>query len=252
MIARILSLWLATGILSAAGGEDGLAVARKVEGRETPKDLSADLVMVLTNSKGQSRVSRIHAVSKDRGDKQILWFLEPKEDRGVSFLKIERTGIADEMRLWLPAFKKVKRIAAEERGGAFMGSDLSYEDMANRDVDDYTYQLLQEETIDGQPCAVLESAVKPEVKSQYSRHVTWVLKDGFHPVREESFDKAGRMAKRTAWKYQMAGGYRVIQEIGVKNLVKDHSTRLTFEKVAVDTGVSDNQFQELHLKRLPQ
>ena len=32
--------------------------------------------------------------------------LEPRDDRGVSFLKVEHENGEDEMRMWLPAFKK--------------------------------------------------------------------------------------------------------------------------------------------------
>ena len=52
----------------------------------------------------------------DNNAKQIIWFLEPKDDRGVAFLKIEHNKKDDEMRMWLPAFKKVRRISAKKKG----------------------------------------------------------------------------------------------------------------------------------------
>ena len=33
--------------------------------------------------------------------------MEPKDDRGIAFLKIEHKNRDDEMRMWLPAFKKL-------------------------------------------------------------------------------------------------------------------------------------------------
>ena len=43
------------------------------------------------------------------------------------------------MHIWLPAFKKIKRISSKKRSDSFMGSDISYEDMSTRKNDDYNF-----------------------------------------------------------------------------------------------------------------
>ena len=43
----------------------------------------------------------------------------------------------------------------------------------------------------------------------------------------------------------------VMSEIFVENVQKNHTTKLTFDKVEVDTGVKPSLFQEKNLKRLP-
>ena len=53
--------------------------------------------------------------SVDKNKKQIIWFLEPRDIRGISFLKINHQDKNDEMRMWLPAFKKVRRISAKKK-----------------------------------------------------------------------------------------------------------------------------------------
>ena len=45
--------------------------------------------------------------------------------------------------------------------------------------------------------------------------------------------------------------YYVMSEIFVENVQKNHTTKLTFDKVDVDTGVKPSLFQEKNLKRLP-
>ena len=94
--------------------------------------------------------------SMDGNKKQIIWFMAPKDDRGVAFLKIELDIKDDEMRMWLPAFKKVRRISSKRKGYAFMGCDMSYEDLTNRDIADYDYNRLDDKTINGTLCYVLE------------------------------------------------------------------------------------------------
>ena len=75
--------------------------------------------------------------STDRNKKQIMWFVEPKDDKGIAFLKLEEFNKDIQMKMWLPAFKKVRRITAKKKGDSFMGSDLSFEDLSTRVLDDY-------------------------------------------------------------------------------------------------------------------
>jgi hypothetical protein len=70
-------------------------------------------------------------------------------------------------------------------------------------------------------------------------------------MKEESYDKAGRLLKTKLIKYKRLKGYDVPEEMYVENVQKNHSTRLTFDQIEVDTNVSDNLFQEKNLKRIP-
>ncbi|MEK0338289.1 MAG: outer membrane lipoprotein-sorting protein, partial [Nitrosopumilus sp.] len=118
-------------------------------------------------------------------------------------------------------------------------------------LDEYFYKLLGQEEIQNQDCYILESIPKPEVKSTYSRHVTWVTKKDYNIVKEESYDRTGRLFKRKLFKQQNIKNYIVLKEIFVENVIKRHSTLLTFDNIEVDTGIEDSQFQEKYLKRLP-
>ncbi|MFQ6606317.1 MAG: outer membrane lipoprotein-sorting protein [Fidelibacterota bacterium] len=232
-------------------GQTGYEIAKMVDDRKEPADMTADLTMVLTNSKGKTRTNIIHTVSKDGGKKQIIWFLSPPDDRGVAFLKIEHQDREDEMRLWLPAFKKVRRISAKKKGDAFMGSDLSYEDLTNRDLEENEYRRLEDETIQGKECYVLEVIPKPEAQSTYSRHVSWIVKTDLTILKEESYDRSGRLKKKKAFQYTKLKSYHLPKEIFVEDVQKKHTTRLTFDHMEVDTGVKASLFQEKNLKRLP-
>ena len=102
-------------------GLTGDELVQKMEDRIIPKDSKVDIVMTLTNKKGKTRKSSLRSTSKDDGAKQIIWFLSPADDKGVSFLKIEHDDKDDEMRIWLPGFKKIRRISASRRSDSFMG-----------------------------------------------------------------------------------------------------------------------------------
>lgn len=231
--------------------QTGLEIARMLDDKAEPKDLSADLTMLLTNSKGKQRLSTLRSKSLNGNEKQIIWFLAPADDKGVSFLKIEHKDQDDEMRMWLPAFKKIRRISSKKKGDAFMGSDLSYEDMSNRDLDEYQWKRAADETVESKLCYVLEARPKPEIKSTYSLHRTWVVQNDLYSVKEESYDRGGNLLKVKSFTYEKLKGYDIPVEIFVKNVQKNHSTRLTFNQVVVDIGIPESLFQEKNLKRLP-
>ncbi|MBT7423485.1 MAG: outer membrane lipoprotein-sorting protein, partial [Candidatus Marinimicrobia bacterium] len=140
--------------------QSGIEIAKMVDLRKIPKDQSNITKMVLTNSKGKQRTNIVRSKSMDGNKKQIMWFMEPRDDKGVAFLKIENDGKDDEMRMWLPAFKKVRRISSKKRGDSFMGSDLSYEDLSNRKIADHDYSRLDDQTLNSKLCYVLEISPK--------------------------------------------------------------------------------------------
>ncbi len=242
---------ITTLLISYLGGQTGLEIAKKADERNAPKDLTTDLTMELTNKKGRTRISTLHSVSMDDAEKQIIWFLAPADDKGVAFLKIEHEGGDDEMRLWLPAFNKVRRISSSQKSDSFMGSDMSYEDMTSRDLNEHAYELLGEESLNEVLCYKLEINPKPKAESSYSKYVSWISKDDYLLLREEAYNKSGRLEKIRTVKYVEQKGYIVPTEIFVKNVSKNHSTMLKFDELKLDTGISSDLFQEKNLKRLP-
>ena len=228
----------------------GIELALLVDDRDSPKDMKSNMSMLLTNKNGKTRTSKIRSYSKDENKKQILWFLAPADDKGVAYLKIEHENKNDDMKLWLPNFKKIRRISSKKKSESFMGSDMSYEDMTSRNIDEYTYSILGSEKIDNVDCYILES-VPSGIKTEYSKHISWITKDMHLPVKEESFDKNGALLKSKSIIYQQIKEYSIMIELHVKNVQRNHQTILKFDNIEVDSGIKDNIFHEKNLKRMP-
>jgi len=230
---------------------NGDELVQKMDDRITPKDSKVDLIMTLTNKKGKIRKSSLRSITKDDGAKQIIWFLSPADDKGVSFLKIEHDDKDDEMRMWLPAFNKIRRISAKKRSNSFMGSDMSYEDMSNRQSDEFNFKITGNTLYEGVPCYILESLPKEHIRTGYSQHTTWVDSTLFLPLKEKSYDKTGELLKEKKFTYAVINEYQILTEVQVINIQKNHSTTLKFENIKLDQGVEDSFFHERFLKRLP-
>jgi len=238
-------------VLSIIYAQNGLEIATMVDNRKVPEDIISKTTMLLTNRKGKTRTSTILSKSSNNGSKQILWFLAPLDDKGVAFLKIEHDNKSDEMRMWLPAFKKVRRISSSKKGDSFMGSDLSYEDMTSRSLEENRYKRLEDETLDGKDCFVLEVLPNEDIKSTYSKHITWIVKESLIAVQEESYDLGGGLRKKKKFFFDSISDYHVINKIFVEDVQKNHTTTLTMEDIKVDSGLDHSLYQEKNLKRLP-
>ena len=67
----------------------GLDIVSQMEDKSKPIDIKAELNMELINKNGKIRNSKLKSITTDGGKKQMIWFLSPPDDKGVSFLKIE-------------------------------------------------------------------------------------------------------------------------------------------------------------------
>ena len=231
--------------------QSGRNIAEMIENRPAPDDLVNQTVMILTNSKGKTRTYKMISKSKNGSEKQIIWFMEPKDDRGIAFLKIEHENRDAEMRMWLPAFKKVRRISSKKKSDSFMGSDLSFEDLSNRRLNSNDYKRLEDAKWLGRDCYVLETVPKKESKSNYFRHVSWIDKNHMNILKEQSFNKRNKLEKEKHFSYEARGEYQLIKKVTVENLLKKHATEITFSDMVINSGINDKLFNDISLRRLP-
>ena len=132
-----------------------------------------------------------------------------------------------------------------------MGSDMSYEDMSIRQLDEFTFNIIGQEVYDSTSCHLLESIPRENIRSEYSRHMTWVDANIFLPLKEESYDKSGQLLKVKYFTYNVINDYHILINVQVTNIQKNHSTNLKFVNIELDSGVEDKLFHERYLKRLP-
>ena len=238
-------------MVSLIFSQTGKEIAEMMDSRRVPLDVSNIISMTLTNSKGKKRINKMISKSMDKNKKQIMWFLEPKGDKGVAFLKIELKDQPDRMKMWLPAFKKVRRISSKKRGDSFMGSDLSYEDLSSRNIKNNNYKKLPDDQINDKKYYVLETKPKRESNSFYSKHISWINKKNMTLLKEESYDRKGNLKKKKSFTYAFIDNYFIANDIMVEDIQKKHTTKVTFSDISVDNNIQDNLFHEKNLRRTP-
>jgi len=222
----------------------GYELAKMMDKKKQPKNSKSEISMTLINlKKDRKKTKEMFSISKDNGNKMLIFFKTPKRDKGVGFLKIESDD-NDKLSLFIPKLKKIRRISSSNQSDSFMGSDLSFEDMLSRDLDDFTYKIINVE--DG--FYILESICKDD-QSEYSRHISWVTMDDLLIKKEESYDKNNKLLKEKLFEQILIKDYHLVTKIDVTNISDQHRTILKINNLEIDSDIGDHIFQEKNLKR---
>jgi len=157
---------------------------------------SSTVQMKLYDKKGRTRnkMMRFSSFEESDKDKSLIVFDTPKAQRGISLLTFSFEQGDDQQWLYLPAFKRTKRISSSNKSSPFVGSEFAFEDISNYALSQFTYRYLGEETAIGRSCFVVE--IIPSYKgSGYAKKVSWIDTSNFQYVKTEFFDKKGNHVK---------------------------------------------------------
>ncbi len=206
-----------------------------------PLDQEMTAKLILIDKNGNQKTRSIHVIQKGF-DKRLARFTAPADQKGIAVLTIPDGLIY----VYLPAYKKIKRIASHVKNNKFAGTDFSYSDMeAKRYSEHYESTLIQTE----QDYYLLElTPIDP--KSVYSKQLIRVRRDNFVPVVVEYYNKKGILQKKlTSTRIEKIGGYWTAREQEMVDILKDHSTIMVVEDIRFDQDLSDDLFTQRNLAR---
>lgn len=248
----IIFIILFSQIEICLSGMDGYWVAKQMDERNRGKDASIEMEMKLIDKKSKERKRELFIFRKDyQGlDKLILKFTYPKDIKGTSFLVWEHKEEDNERFLYLPALRRVRRIASSEKNENFAGTDFSYEDISGRKLNDYTYKLVNDTaTCKGYRCYLLESYPKGK-NPKYPRIVSWVRKDSFITLKAEYYNRQGMKEKIfEVNKMERIDDIWTMLEMIMENLKLKHRTYIKVNKVSYNQRISDTYFTERELSK---
>jgi outer membrane lipoprotein-sorting protein len=238
---------------TAGAAEDpaarGLQIATEADRRDQGfGDSTVSLRMTLRNKQGDSSVRELRTrtleVAGD-GDKSLITFDTPADVKGTALLSFTHKRGPDDQWLFLPALKRVKRIAADNKAGPFMGSEFAYEDLASQEVEKYTYKHLRDEAVDGVPMFVIERyPVDP--KSGYTRQVVWLDQAEHRVHKVDYYDRKQSLSKTLTAKgfKQYLGKHWRPAEMTMVNHQTGKSTVLEFRDFQFRSGLKDKDFDQ--------
>jgi outer membrane lipoprotein-sorting protein len=181
--------------------------------------------------------------------KVILRFTAPAEVKGVALLIVNHTDRASDQWMWTPAIERDRRIAVQDRSTRFFGTDFSFEDLEERDVDQFDYKLAGEDTIDGAACWKIESKPKQSKSSQYTSSLVWVRKDNYAGAQIENYSKEKLIRRIHYSDIQNVSGIWTPRTVEVYDANRKSRTVLKLEKLEYNLSMKDEDFTLEALRR---
>lgn len=223
-------------------------------------DSTSNTTMTLTNKAGKQRVRKTFGTSKLQGNgidnMRMTRFLEPADVKGTVSLLIEHADKDDDIWIYLPSVKKVRRLVSSNKRDSFVGTDFSYGDIIGHKVQEWTHTLVKEEAVDGKSCYVIESLPRNDTikaNTGYSKRISWIQKDNFVTLKGALYDEAGELLKETRFsKFLEVDPQRKKWQAGLleaKNVQSEHSTAIHIDEFKVNVGVKDDYFTTRYMEQ---
>jgi outer membrane lipoprotein-sorting protein len=181
--------------------------------------------------------------------KSVLRFTAPAEVKGVALLVINHADRSSDQWMWTPAINRERRIALQDRSTRFFGTDFSFEDLEERDTNQFDYRLLGEDNIDGALCWKIESKPRQRKISQYTYSVIWVRKDNYALAQIENFGKDQLVRRARYFDIRNVQGIWTAQRIEMHDVKRDSRTILRIEKLQYNLPMNDDAFTVQALRR---
>jgi outer membrane lipoprotein-sorting protein len=240
-----------------AVAQSAISIMERANRQNDAATMSSRSRMVITARDGTTSERVMDQYSKDDtngNNRAVIVFQNPATVRGTRFLMMDNASGDTDQWIFLPGLGKVRRIAASESGGSFMGTDFSYDDMSmmSRDVGEDTHTILREETIivDGisANCYVIQSVPK-DSSFQYSKMISWVDKDKYRIYKRELYNRRG-----TVEKVMEVSGFKDVQgrdtgtQTKVSTMSAGTSTTLYMDIIKYDDPIPEGVFTTAYLE----
>lgn len=216
--------------------------------------------MTIIDSKGRERVRKLAQATKlyDNGqtEKKLVRFLSPADVKGTGLLTFDYEKEDDDMWLYMPALRKIRRIISSEKSKSFMGSEFSYADMSPPNLDDFTFDKLGEEEINGTLCWMIEmTPIDEDIADEngFSKKISYIGQEDFVIRKAVYYDLDETLLKElTVMEIKLLDPknkkYRLLHMI-MSNKQNGRQSILKVDKIQFSPDVKDEFFTTRYLER---
>ncbi len=225
-----------------ANAQDANAILKKADDvLYSAKDQSSKIKIVLIDKQDREKVREANILQKG-SDTRLFRFTSPASQAGIAFLSLPN----DVMYIYMPAFGKERRIASHVKNQSFAGTDFSYDDMEAKPFSEkYNPKFIKTED----NYYVLELIPKSGIKTDNSKIIMKVNNSNYCPEIFEFYNKGNQKFKEATYSFKKVGNYWAPIEIVMKNLKKNHTTKMITSDIQYDIGLSDDEFTVRKLKQ---
>ncbi|MEP6960468.1 MAG: outer membrane lipoprotein-sorting protein [Acidobacteriota bacterium] len=225
-------------LAGAAAAQDPRQIVQEVQKRQhsDSQRYQGTLEVIGDGNKIATKSWIYQRIGSFGNSKARLQFTTPAEVKGVAMLIVNHPDRVSDQWIWTPSVGRDRRIALQDRSTRFFGTDFSFEDLEERDVDQYDFKLVADEG------AAFKIESRPRKKSQYTYSLLWVRKDNYVFTKVESYDSKG-LVRTTDYKdYTQVKNIWTAMTTEVFDVRRKSRTILKYEKLEYNLPFKDSDF----------
>ena len=190
---------------------------------------------------------------KESDQKLYVYFSEPTDMRGTSYLVHKNIDGVDNRWLRLEKLNLIKRIADTDKRTSFAGTDVLYEDLSGRHLNDDTHELVDET----KNYWVIKSTPVKVTGSDLAIYKTWIHKKTFLVAKRLCYNKEGKVYRRfkaikvANVKSEDGIDYPTLYEAVVEDLRTGTKTFMKGDKIKYNVGLKPELFTKRALETPP-
>ena len=182
-------------------------------------------------------------------DYALTLITSPVKDKGQTFLKR-----SNEMWSWNPTISRLIKLPPSMMSQGWMGSDYTNDDILRESsvVNDYTHEIIGEETIDGRQCYKIKMVAKPDAVVVWGHQIRWIDKKDFLVMRAELYDEDGYLVRTETGSDIKTMDGRIIPtrlEL-VPNNEPGNKTVVDIKDIKFNVPIADSFFSQQNMKNL--
>jgi outer membrane lipoprotein-sorting protein len=234
MVRWLIGLALLPALAVAAPPRTGAEWLQAIERRAAAlDDVRMTLGLRLVSKAGAE--TRRELVILQRGDRRLVRVTSPARLAGVTLLS---TG--DGMHLYLPAFRRTRRIDGRARGDRFAGTDFTLDDLTRRRfAAEYTASV--EST--GEEGVVLLLTPRDSAAHEHVRLKLTAATSDARLLRLEALDAGGQPLRRVIFSdYRQVDGQPFAHRLEVRDERRGRRTEASVSGIEVRAGLSERLF----------
>lgn len=259
----ITSIFFSIALGNFSFADNAHEIARKMLELNVPEYSYATLFLdvIEPDGKVEHRVLKEYG-GGDNGLKNAAFaFMAPASVKDIRLLQAEKTNKEDDKWVYMPSLRTTRRLGAGERSKSFVGTELTYNDMSTRKIDDDTHEMISENesvtissssygTTTYSAWKIKETPVKAKAREvEYSYRHLWIDKETYLPVKIQTFDRKGTLLKTVTIEkiektYGIKGLYLLRKAVNFVNEVTGRKTHVTVDKYKFDEKIPPSYFTQ--------
>ncbi|MFQ6613597.1 MAG: outer membrane lipoprotein-sorting protein [Fidelibacterota bacterium] len=229
-------------------------IMQRVLDNPHPKSTISDLVLTMKQVKNRRVKTKIRELTRYHKNyqegtfrsKTMMRFIRPVVARGIGLLTWNYADGHSEQWLFLPKLRVAKQITVNDRSKSLLGTEFTYEDLQETNLDSSGLIYAGEALLDSIPCHIVDQQLLDS--PQYTHRRVWIDRDRWLIKKVQYFDRKNRPVKILEIPIHIRKDrFWFAQKMIMRNMETGNESILEVKDIQYNTGIVDDFFTKKFL-----